>query len=83
MKNKKPLESKIQHGIIERFEADGWLVIKLGITNYPGMPDLMALKNGEVRFFEVKRPGERPRPLQAYRHAQLRELGFTVQVVYE
>lgn len=42
------------------------------------MPDLIALKDGRVVFIEVKRPGQKPRPLQEYRHKKLREAGFEV-----
>ena len=81
MKENKPLESLIQSRIIKRLEKDGWMVIKLGLPNMPGIPDLLALKDGRTRFIEVKRPGERPRPLQEYRHQQLREKGFDVEVM--
>lgn len=76
-----PLESKIQHKAIKRLQRDGWLVVKLTLTNLPGMPDLMALKDGVVRFYEVKQPGCKPRPLQDYRIQQLRDLGFEVEVI--
>lgn len=83
MRKNKPLESLIQSRIIKRLEKDGWMVIKLGLTNMPGIPDLLALKDGRARFIEVKRPGEKPRPLQEYRHRQLRENGFDVEVMDE
>lgn len=75
------LESKIQHDFIKRLQQDGWLAVKLTLTNLPGMPDVMALKDGKVKFFEIKRPGEKPRPLQNYRIEQLRKLGFEVNVI--
>lgn len=81
MKEKKPLESAIQSRIIKRLEKEGALVIKLVLTNVPGIPDLLALKDGHATFIEVKRPGEKPRPLQLYRHEQLRNLGFIVEIM--
>lgn len=81
MEKNKPLESVIQSRIIKRLEKDGWMVVKLGITNLPGIPDLLALKDGVARFIEVKRPGEKPRPLQLYRHEQLRNMGFDVDIM--
>lgn len=83
MTNKNDLESVIQKRIVRRLERDGWFVIKLILTNCPGIPDLIALKNGSVKFIEVKRPGQKPRPLQLYRHQQLRELGFDVKMLTE
>lgn len=76
-------ESTIQRNIIKRFEMSGYLVIKLGLTNKKGMPDLLCLKNGKAIFIEVKRPGEEPRPLQEYRHKELRDKGFEVLVLTE
>jgi hypothetical protein len=45
------------------------------------MPDLMLLKDKEVRFVEVKAPKGRLSPVQEYRHAELRARGFTVETV--
>lgn len=83
MNKNKALESKIQSRIIERLKKEGWLVVKIGLTNLPGFPDLIALRNGEVRFIEVKRPGCKPRELQQYRIKQLKENGFNVEVLTE
>ena len=74
------LESKIQARIIKRLEAQGYYVVKLILTNKNGIPDLLILKNGKAFFVEVKRPGEKPRPLQEYRMNALRELGFICEV---
>lgn len=81
MANSKKLESKVQSRVIGILKEDGWLVVKIGLCSIPGFPDLMALKSGRVKFVEVKRTGEKPRPLQEYRHKQLREQGFEVEVV--
>ncbi len=81
MSKNKALESKIQSRIIERLKKEGWMVVKIGLTNLPGFPDLMALRNGEVRFIEVKRPGCVPRELQQYRINQLKDNGFNVEVL--
>ena len=79
----KQLESTIQTSIIERYERDGYSVVKIGLCNKQGFPVLMALKDGEVLFIEVKRPGQKPRPLQEYRHKELREQGFEVLILTE
>lgn len=80
MGNSKQLESRIQAHIIRQLKATGYLVVKIGLCSLPGFPDLIALKDGRVKFVEVKRPGERPRPLQEFRHKQLRDYGFEVEV---
>lgn len=74
------LESKIQARIIKRLEAQGYYVVKLILTNKNGIPDLLLLKDGKASFVEVKRPGEKPRPLQEYRMKELTELGFECEV---
>ncbi|OAV65648.1 VRR-NUC domain protein [Bacteroidales bacterium Barb6] len=74
------LESEIQRRIIQRLEADGWYVVKLILTNRPGIPDLMALKNGKAFFVEVKRPEQKARELQEYRMKELRGMGFECEV---
>lgn len=79
----KKSESKIQHDIINRYEKDGWYVVKLIKTNKNGIPDLACFKNGTTIFIEVKRPGEKPRPLQEFRHEELRKKGFEVLVLSE
>ncbi|PDP59660.1 hypothetical protein CLI71_08510 [Prevotella intermedia] len=79
MKNK-PLESEIQRSLIRKYERDGYMVVKLILTNKPGIPDLMLLKDGKAKFVEVKRPKEKPRPLQEYRIRELEALGFDVVV---
>jgi len=46
------------------------------------MPDRLAiLPGGKIAFVEVKRYGEKPRPLQLSRHGMLRRLGFKVYVL--
>lgn len=77
------LESEIQRKIIKRYEAHGFIVVKIGLCSRNGFPDLMALKNGKAVFIEVKRPGERPRPLQEYRLKELRDAGFDAIVLSE
>lgn len=79
MKNK-TLESEIQRSLIKKYEKDGYMVVKLILTNKPGIPDLLLLKNGVASFVEVKRPKGKPRPLQEYRIAELQRLGFQVKV---
>ena len=50
----KMTEQQIQRQLIKKLENDGYYVIKLTVTNKTGIPDLVALKPNEVRFFEVK-----------------------------
>lgn len=74
------LESKIQTKIKKRLEKDGWEVIKLIRTSMVGIPDLMALKDGRVKFIEVKQTIGILSEIQKLRIKQLKEKGFEVLI---
>jgi Holliday junction resolvase len=77
----KESESSIQARIIRRLEKEGYYVIKLLLTNKPGIPDLLILnREGKAFFIEVKQPGKKPRALQEYRMRELAEMGFICEV---
>ena len=68
------LESKIQAKLIKKLEAEGYYVIKLSVTNKPGIPDLIALPKGcNAEFYEVKQKNLKPRPLQLFRAKEINE----------
>lgn len=74
------LESDIQTKIKKKLEADGWLVIKLIRTSMVGICDIMALRNGVVKFIEVKQTIGILSEIQKIRIKQLREKGFEVLI---
>jgi hypothetical protein len=68
------LESKIQAKLIKKLEADGFYVIKLGVTNKPGIMDIIALPPGcNASFYEAKQKGKKMRPLQLFRAKEINE----------
>jgi hypothetical protein len=70
-------EAKLQKKIIDKLTKKGWYVLNLIKTNKNGIPDLLALKDGEKPFFiEVKAKKGRASPLQEFRIKELNELGF-------
>ena len=73
-------EQKIQTKRIKQLEAEGYYVLKLIQTNINRIPDLLALKNGEILFSEVKRPSGKLSKLQEYRLKELKEHGFKTEV---
>jgi len=73
-------EQKIQTKRIKQLEAEGYYVLKLIQTNKNGIPDLLALKDGEILFSEVKRPNGKLSKLQEYRLKELKEHGFKTEV---
>ena len=74
-------EQQIQTKIKKYAEGKGWIVIKTIKLSEAGFPDLFMFKNGKTIFIEVKKPGGIISPLQELRQRQLREQGFTCEVI--
>jgi len=74
-------ESQIQSKIAKRLRDNGWLVTKLIQTSMNGIPDLMAIRKGNVIFLEVKKPGEVASELQKYVIDNLNKAGVFSRVV--
>ena len=75
------LESKIQSKKIKELEKKGYFVIKLIVTNKPGIPDLLAIpRDSNVLFCEVKRPDGKLSKLQEFRIKELNEHGIRTEV---
>jgi hypothetical protein len=54
-------------------------ILKLNLHGRRGWPDRLIMWEGQhLVFIEFKRPGEEPRPLQAYVHNIIIRLGFKV-----
>jgi len=71
-------EQQIQSKLIKKLESEGFYVLKVSVTNKPGIPDLIAIpKNSDVKFIAVKRPGHKPRALQVYRIKELKNHGVS------
>ena len=75
-------EQKIQAKLMRRLEKEGYFVIKLIVTNKKGIPDVLALKEGEPpRFIEVKTPKGKLSKLQEFYQRHLKEkYAFTTEV---
>ena len=75
-------EKTLERKLAEAVKAMGGIAPKFVSPGFDGMPDrLVLLPNGKCGFVEVKRLGEKPRPLQEMRHGILRRLGFKVYVL--
>jgi Holliday junction resolvase len=73
-------EQQIQSKIIKQLEADGWYVLKIIKSNKNGIPDIVAFRNNEFQFIEVKTEKGVLSELQKYRIKELQDLGFKVYV---
>ena len=75
-------EKTLEQKLIKEVRQTGGLALKFLSSNFNGVPDrLLLFPGGRMAFCEVKAPGQKPRPLQEHRIAQLRALGFKVYVV--
>lgn len=75
-------ERDVEQVLVHHMRICGGLALKFMSPGWSGAPDRMCIfPGGKVAFVEVKRPGEKPRPLQIRRMEQLRELGVTVAVI--
>jgi hypothetical protein len=75
-------EKTIEHHLTTTAKQAGGLALKLVSPGFDGMPDrIVLLPGGRIGFVEVKRDGQKPRPLQLSRHRLLRRLGFQVFVL--
>lgn len=75
------MESKLQGKIIRYLEKRKWYVLKVIRCNKSGHPDIEAFREGKVFFIECKNADKEAKPLQEYRHDQLRGHGFPVFVI--
>lgn len=75
-------EKTLERKLVQAVKAMGGIAPKFVSPGFDGMPDrLVLLPMGRAAFVEIKRHGEKPRPLQAARHGMLRRLGFKVYVL--
>lgn len=64
---KQQVEQHIQESIMRYIKSIGGLPIKqnqIGIYAQAGVPDIIACVKGRFVAIEVKRPGEKPKPIQ-------------------
>lgn len=70
-------ESQYQKKLIDKYEKEGYYVLKLIKTNKSGIPDLLCLKDGiKPMFIEVKAKKGVVSKLQEYRIEELQNRGF-------
>ena len=77
-----PLEKTIEKSIRRAAEAAGWMTIKMhgGPMARAGLPDLLCVRAGDVRWIEVKQPRGQPTPLQFATMLRLNQQGTPARV---
>lgn len=75
-----PFEKTLEAYLCKKVKSLGGKCLKM--TGEKGIPDrLVILPGGKCIFVELKREGEKPRPIQDYRLQQLMFLGCNVLVI--
>lgn len=73
------LEKEIEKKLSVSIKYMGGMALKFVSPGMAGVPDrLVLLPSGRIYFLELKRYGEKMRPLQLKRKQQLEKLGFKV-----
>lgn len=76
------LEKDIEKKLINQTKKRFGKAYKFVSSGNSGMPDrIVLLPGGKIGFCELKRPGEKARPLQKRRIEYLQALGFMARVV--
>lgn len=75
-------EKSVEQYLIRRVKACGGMCIKLQCTGINGIPDRIVLIHGRCVFVELKAPGGRLSAVQEVRIKQLRDMGFSVYILY-
>lgn len=77
-------ETRVQQAIARHLRSLGYWVLKVhgGPFQQPGIPDLLAIKDGMARWFEVKVGSGKPTQLQLATIDQLRKAGCPADVVH-
>lgn len=70
------LESSVQSKIIAHLKKQGWFVLKIIKANINGVPDIIAFRNGETVFIEVKNETGKQSEIQKYVQKQIEAQGF-------
>ena len=70
-----PTEQQIQSKVIKYLESLGAYVVKVITANHSGVPDIHACINGRWISIEMKKPGEKPDPLQLFHLQMIQKAG--------
>ena len=77
-----PLEiTGVENPFVDHVKSRGCLALKLNVLGRRGLPDRLVVGPRRfIVFFELKRFGKKPGPLQEWFHKILRGFGFDVVV---
>lgn len=70
-------EAAVERMLVRYAKDNGLLTLKLNGPGDRGKPDRWFGYEGRSLFLEIKRPGQKPEPLQYWWNDRLQERGFT------
>lgn len=76
------LEATVKRAVEKVLKEAGAYFIKATSDQAAGTPDLLVCYHGRFVAMELKRPGEQPTRIQAYRMAQIEQAGGYAFVVH-
>lgn len=75
-------EQKIERRLKKEIELIGGKALKFVSPGVSGVPDrIVLLPGGKVIFVELKAPGKKLSPMQAFRRKEFNKLGFDIRVI--
>jgi hypothetical protein len=75
-------ETRIENRLKTQVEKLEGISLKFISPGWSGCPDrVVLLPGGKAIFIELKAPGKKAEPLQAYRISQLKDLGFEAYTI--
>ena len=77
-------EKTLTSNVLKILKGSGWYAIKIhgGPYQTPGLPDVLALKDGRLLAIELKTPSGKPSKLQVQRLLELRQHGAVAGIVH-
>lgn len=75
------IESQVERYLHSKVTTNYGMCLKFVSPGTAGVPDRIVIHRGRILFVELKRPGEKPRPLQKVRARQMREAGANVYCI--
>ncbi len=75
------IESQVERYLHSKVSANYGLCLKFVSPGTAGVPDRIIIHRHRVLFVELKRPGEKPRPLQQEIARQMRAAGARVYCI--
>ena len=81
LRRQKMIESQVERHLHSRIGLIGGMCLKFTSPGTAGVPDRIIIHEGRTMFVELKRPGEKPRPLQVTVFRQMKREGAFIYVL--